>query len=100
MRALRAVLMSQLTVISLLLPGSGFAGDETDYSAPYITVENGELVTKYPAKEHAAVGDAVTPASTGAEPVAEGNSRTPWIAATLIPLLAIIILLVRRRSRA
>ena len=28
------------------------AGDEVDYSAPYLTVENGELVTRYPAKEH------------------------------------------------
>ncbi len=33
--------------------GCVYAGDEVDYSAPYITVENGELVTRYPAKEHA-----------------------------------------------
>ena len=30
------------------------AGDEVDYSAPYVTVENGELVTKYPDKQHQA----------------------------------------------
>ncbi len=33
--------------------GCVYAGDEVDYSAPYVTVENGELVTRYPAKEHA-----------------------------------------------
>jgi hypothetical protein len=32
--------------------GTAMAGDEVDYSAPYITLENGELVTKYPAKQH------------------------------------------------
>lgn len=31
-----------------------FVGDEVDYSAPYITVEGGELVTKYPTREHEA----------------------------------------------
>ena len=33
--------------------GCVYAGDEVDYAAPYLTVENGELVTRYPAKEHA-----------------------------------------------
>ena len=33
--------------------GCVYASDEVDYSAPYLTVENGELVTRYPAKEHA-----------------------------------------------
>ena len=32
--------------------GRAIAGDEVDYSAPYLTVENGELVTKYPANKH------------------------------------------------
>jgi hypothetical protein len=35
--------------------GCVYAGDEVDYSAPYITLENGELVTRYPAKEHAPI---------------------------------------------
>lgn len=101
MLALRAVLISQLMAISMLLPGVGFAGDEVDYSAPYITVENGELVTKYPAREHgAAAEDAVTPATGSGEPVAESNSRIAWIAAALIPLLVATFLLIRRRSRA
>ncbi len=32
--------------------GCVYAGDEVDYSAPYITVENGELITRYPSKYH------------------------------------------------
>lgn len=90
--------MSQIIAITLLLPGSGFAGDEVDYSAPYITVENGELVTRYPVREHAGA-DVVTPANSPGEPVDERKSRMPWIAAALIPLLLVIILLIRRRSR-
>ena len=42
-----------LLLIALLAPARGEAmGDEVDYSAPYLTLENGELVTKYPALEH------------------------------------------------
>jgi len=43
-----------LFAIALLpfLCGTVFAGDEVDYSAPYMTLEDGKLVTKYPAKEH------------------------------------------------
>lgn len=59
----------------VLLPflcGNVFAGDEVDYSAPYMTLENGELVTKYPAKEH--VPDA--PQSQTA-PIASMDSSPP-----------------------
>lgn len=50
-----AATLGRCAVIAVLaataMPAS--AGDEVDYSAPYVTVENGELVTKYPAKAHA-----------------------------------------------
>ncbi|HET6629640.1 MAG TPA: hypothetical protein VFG91_07685 [Woeseiaceae bacterium] len=36
----------------LLLSGPASASDEVDYSAPYMTLEDGKLVTKYPAKPH------------------------------------------------
>jgi len=35
------------------MPTQLYVGDQVDYSAPYLTVENGELVTKYPTNEHA-----------------------------------------------
>jgi len=35
------------------MPTQLYIGDQVDYSAPYLTVENGELVTKYPTNEHA-----------------------------------------------
>lgn len=40
------------TILLASFCGSAFAGDEVDYSAPYMTLEDGKLVTKYPAKEH------------------------------------------------
>ena len=35
-----------------VVPRAAPAGDDVDYSAPYLVVEDGELVTKYPALEH------------------------------------------------
>ena len=54
--------------------GYVYAGDELDYSAPYITVENGELITRYPAKEHA-TGDAAVQPNPGK--VAETPKKEP-----------------------
>lgn len=54
---IRHVFLLLFTTLFLHVSGldgiCAYAGDEVDYSAPYITVENGELVTRYPAKEHA-----------------------------------------------
>jgi hypothetical protein len=52
------------------MPKQLFVGDQVDYSAPYLTVEDGELVTKYPTNEHA-------------------TAAMTWVA----PLLAIAVLL-------
>lgn len=46
-----AALMSVLGVFVLCTDASA-SDDEADYSAPYLVVENGELVTRYPAKTH------------------------------------------------
>ena len=57
----------RLLAIAFLLTGfvltlsSVMAGDEVDYSAPYMTLENGKLVTKYPDKKHQADGNAADP---------------------------------------
>lgn len=86
------------------------AGDETDYSAPYVTVENGELVTKYPAKEHAAsVAGASQPvAEENEQDTSEATAVTPpeggpaiYVALgfLLIALVGAALLLVRRRQR-
>lgn len=85
-----------------------FAGDEVDYSAPYLTVEDGQLVTKYPAKEHDP--NAQVTAAPGAEPAgltAPGESSSPgaepkklWvIAAAGMGLILGLLLLVKRRQR-
>lgn len=54
--------------------GSVYAGDEVDYSAPYITVEHGELITRYPAKEHP-TGD--TPVQPDPVEIAETPKKEP-----------------------
>lgn len=82
-RATAGALLTVLAVASLAL-----AGDEVDYSAPYVVVENGELVTKYPAKEHEAGGDDV------------GRPGKTWVIAAAAAGLAIALLAyARRRSR-
>ncbi len=55
-----------------------YVGDEVDYSAPYLTVENGELVTKYPVREHEA------------EPLT-------WIFAVVAAAIIAVFLFLRRR---
>jgi hypothetical protein len=67
--------MCKRFIATLLLAcccGSVFAGDEVDYSAPYMTLENGELVTKYPAKEH----DPNAPQANTAPAGTKGSSPT------------------------
>ncbi|MBT8098340.1 MAG: hypothetical protein KJO82_01250 [Gammaproteobacteria bacterium] len=97
--ALRVALLCQVMAISSLSPGFAFAGDEVDYSAPYITVENGELVTKYPAKGHRAGSEnAVAPIPV--EPVADSNVPLSWLVAGVLALLAGMIFVFKRRLKA
>lgn len=93
-----------LAVPALVLSGLLMAerasalGDEVDYSAPYLTVENGELVTKYPAKEHLN-GKAGDTASAGKVEPAEKDVWQSRRLAILIAglVVAAVVLLVRRR---
>lgn len=70
--------------------GFVYAGDEVDYSAPYITVDNGELITRYPAKEHA-TGD--TPVQPDPGEAAETPKKEP-ISLLLWGLLSAVVVLV------
>ena len=75
--------------------GCAYAGDEVDYSAPYITVENGKLVTRYPTKEHAP-DDA--PVQTDVDEVAEPPEKEPlslllW---GLIAAIAVVLSILAR----
>ena len=87
--------------LSMRLPGIDcgcvYAGDEVDYSAPYITVENGELVTRYPAKEHA-VADAPVQPDPGE--VAETPKKEPVSLLLLgLPVAAAVLVFAGFRSR-
>ena len=77
------------------------AGDEVDYSAPYMVVENGELVTKYPAREHEdgnGADAATTDSETGDDE--SGRPESTWViaAAALAAVLAFFAH-ARRRSK-
>ena len=88
-------------VLTLLMPASlTWAGDDVDYSAPYLVVENGELVTKYPAIEHEA-GESDPAATRDAENQVNdgGNSRTIW-GIVAVALAIVIAILVHSRRRA
>jgi hypothetical protein len=71
--------------------GCVYAGDEVDYSAPYLTVENGELVTRYPAKEHAA-DDAPVEVDVDNEPIL-------WLVWGLLAVIVVAAGLRRRQHR-
>ncbi len=101
-RRIAAIAAISVAIILTGLPAaSSVAGDEVDYSAPYLVVEDGQLVTKYPAKEHSAV--AAAPASEGAEENKRerGKSRGRWwlIAGFAIVVLTAGIFILQRRDR-
>lgn len=89
-------------VVMLCAPLIALAGDEVDYSAPYLTLENGELVTKYPSKDHTA-GAANEIAS--AEPTIESQqpteaARLTWVfAGGAIAIVVLGLLFAQRRRR-
>lgn len=89
---LRSIVILWL-VSSLGGAGVAAAGDEIDYSAPYVTVENGELVTRYPPKAHA--DDDAMPGGAATSDAASTRSASPrpglatsLIGATLVLLIA------------
>lgn len=72
------------------------AGDEVDYSAPYVTVENGELVTKYPAKAHDGTkeGEEATP-----PPDDRASRVAPAVLAVVLTLGVAALVLLRAFTR-
>lgn len=91
----------RLLLAALLLAGPAWAGDEVDYSAPYLTLEDGKLVTKYPAKPHVKAAPAAA-ASTAGEPVPTRTALpTPALAAVAVSAFAAaaVLLLLRRRKK-
>ena len=92
--------LATASVIVFCLSPCVYAGDEVDYSAPYLVVENGELVTKYPAKEHEA-GDADSAGDPDIESVADdgGEPKKTWIIVA-VALAIVIAFLVHARRRS
>ncbi len=91
-----AVLLLMIFAIPVAAP----AGDEVDYSAPYLVVEDGELVTKYPAKEHAGASPQVdTQASnaTASTPPQVGLDTFWGMAAVAFAVMIVLLLSIRRR---
>lgn len=88
----------------VLLPGAVWAGDEVDYSAPYLTLEDGKLVTRYPANKHEQAPEAQTAGSGERLPAdpPERRERPVWAlaAAAALGLISIgaAVLRLRRRS--
>ncbi len=79
--------------------GCVYAGDEVDYSAPYLTVENGELVTRYPAKEHAADDIPVQPDPDEAAKPPKEKALSLLITGLLVAIVVIAIIAGIRRHR-
>lgn len=107
-RELTARRLRYAVVLSLAVAaGSALAGDETDYSAPYVTVENGELVTRYPAKKHAGTETGAqslpAPAGEAAGSGAPARAVPPLFAAlvaagVVIAVPVVVLVVVRRRA--
>ena len=96
---MRAASLLLLLFVSPVL----LAGDEVDYSAPYIVVEDGKLVTKYPAQEHAGQSTDVASAPAAELPQTRepfGTSAAePWLftGAVLAVLLTGLAVTMRRQ---
>ncbi len=92
-----AILLLLIFAIPLVVP----AGDEVDYSAPYLVLEDGELVTKYPAKEHAGASpQADTQASDTTEsPQPQVGLDNVWAIVGLAITVVIALLLLNKRGR-
>ncbi len=89
-----------LLFASLSIWHAAMAGDDVNYSAPYLVVEDGKLVTKYPAREHDP--NAAAPAAgSAAGATTAGSSASPrWLVAAIASLTVVagLFWLTRRRS--
>ncbi len=92
-----AILLFAVFVVPRVAP----AGDEVDYSAPYLVVEDGELVTKYPAKEHAGASpEADAQESKATEsPQQKVGLDNVWAIAAVAITVALVLLLSIKRGR-
>ena len=90
------IVVTILVLVILAAPRVAPAGDEVDYSAPYLVVEDGELVTKYPAKEH----EGASPdAGAQASEETESSQQQDSIGAAAIAVAIVLLLLFTRRKR-
>lgn len=96
-RFLVAILLLVIFAIPIIAP----AGDEVDYSAPYLVVEDGELVTKYPANEHAGASpQADTQASNAtASTLPQVGLENVWAIGAVVIAVAIALLILIKRGR-
>ncbi len=96
-KSVAAILMFLIFAMPLVAP----AGDEVDYSAPYLVLVDGELVTKYPAKEHAGASpQADTQASDTTEsPQPQVGLDNVWAIAGLAITVVIALLLLIKLGR-
>lgn len=91
--------MSRFVVAILLVflcavPSIAPAGDEVDYSAPYLVVEDGKLVTKYPAKEH----EGESSAADESESIDQQDGiASCWT--VIVGAIAVLIVVALRRRR-
>ena len=87
-----------LLLVIFAIPIAAPAGDEVDYSAPYLVVEDGELVTKYPAKEHAGASpeaDAQESKATASTPPQVGLDTFWGMAAVAFAVMIVLLLLIQ-----
>ena len=93
-----------LAAMLWLLAVPALASDQADYSAPYITFENGQLVTKDPTQESSPGtplhGAAAAPPSAAAGPVtgnapdSSAEDQNELLGSVAVPLVALTALTV------
>ncbi len=88
-----AIFLFAVVVVPRVAP----AGDEVDYSAPYLVVENGELVTKYPAREHE--GAAVAADTQADADATSSDTASNKMLPTVVAIAALVAFLLWFRSR-
>ena len=88
-----AILLFAVFVMPRVAPAS----DEVDYSAPYLVVENGELVTKYPAKDHE--GAAVAADTQADADATSSDAPSNQMPLTVVAIAALVAFLLWARSR-
>lgn len=91
--ALRCRLLIGLGVgMTIFFAGEATAGDdEIDYSAPYVTLENGVLVTRYPIREHDPADKSSTAATPAPENPGPSGQATVILSSAVLATVAVIL---------